>query len=1032
MKKEIYLRSFILLFSFLIFSTMLYAGGVFSSPRKVYVVTTKHFEILFPKESAQTAEYIAQNADSLYEKAKETVGLENDFAMPVIISPDSSVLDVKYTNRPYNRIVIFDAVAEPTASGEDILLTLLYKEIFRAVSASVRSPFNEFVYKYVLGDPYQPAAFVNLPFSFSEAYADIATACPNDSYFQQLLIQAKMEGKFPTWLQASAIRDIHPGNDLNYAAGTAFAAFLMQTRGLEKYSEFWNECGKLHLYFMNGIFYKIYGKPLFEVWKEFEDSVPLPEDFTSGQMQELEALSREVSENDRQGAFENILYTNYGMVWYDSIRHEVDIFDSHSLFKIRQLLFIADDISKLSVSPDGRYVSASFIRGTSRPEFKEDVTCIFDLKERTFLEQKLPLRDAAFIMGPSQLCVAGIAAKEKTPVLEVYSLDLQKNTSEKIYEKQFERTNTFYSVSAAGEGKLAYLLSNGLFAIEDITTGQTQTWTLSDKDGNRLYPISMQYMKSASVFTFSYYPEAEGTLARSGYITFTDIEGSLELQQLFLQACDISGGVYYPVIVNGTLYYCARKFSHNELRYLNISHVPFDEGAVSREGGYETQNDETSKSEDTTLNSRPLFSPSEKRLGDFDLKLYNPFKYLLNISYTPLLAIRDITIEEGPVYWPSLGINICADSDPLRNTELVLSGGIDFLVLSFEKEFNTVPKETQERFNQLFGNLKKYSLAAYLENSSTPVDITAGALFNFNKGGDYDFKGVAKTSWTIPVGNILRDMQFTIGSIYSSSTDYYDENKVDYHPPMEGWTPLNEAYQLMEVSFVMTYSNSHQYGISKYERRGLTLGGRIYSLWDIYEINLLNKYRDETKQQIQEGKNTELTEVQLENLYQENLMNISQLNLGLTALIEIPRLTPLEMYNGWVLSVPATVRAELMNKAGSALDATVEALLIGNEIQNGIPFLYLYFSRMGLKGGYNLKLDYDTTKVQLPDVRRDNYLAEVFSQTSVSDSVFMTLNTDFLIPTGKLSEIQFNMDLRGEYYIKTNGFKVSLNVSALF
>ena len=161
-------------------------------------------------------------------------------------------------------------------------------------------------------------------------------------------------------------------------------------------------------------------------------------------------------------------------------------------------------------------------------------------------------------------------------------------------------------------------------------------------------------------------------------------------------------------------------------------------------------------------------------------------------------------------------------------------------------------------------------------------------------------------------------------------------------------------------------------------------------------------------------------------------MNISQLNLGLTALIEIPRLTPLEMYNGWVLSVPATVRAELMNKAGSALDATVEALLIGNEIQNGIPFLYLYFSRMGLKGGYNLKLDYDTTKVQLPDVRRDNYLAEVFSQTYVSDSVFMTLNTDFLIPTGKLSEIQFNMDLRGEYYIKTNGFKVSLNVSALF
>ena len=1024
MKKEIYLRRFILLFSFLIFSTMLYAGGVFSSPRKVYVVNTKHFEIIFPKESAQTADYIAKNADSLYEKAKERVGLKNDFAMPIIISPDSSVLEVKYTNRPYNRIVIFDGLAEATNSGEDLLLTLLYKEIFRAVSASVRSPFNEVIYKYVLGDPYQPAAFVNLPFSFSEAYADIATACPSDSYFQQLLIQAKMEGKFPTWLQASAIRDIHPGNDLSYAAGTAFAAYLMQSRGLEKYSDFWNECGKLHPFFMNGIFYKIYGKALFEVWEEFEASVPLPENFASGQMQELEALSRELSENDRQGAFENILYTSYGMVWYDSIRHEVDIFDSHSLLQIRQLLFIADDISKLSLSPDGRYISASFIRGTSRPEFKEDVTCIFDLKERKFLEQKFSFRDAAFIQGPSQLCIAGIDAREKRPVLQVYSLDLQEETSEKIYEKNFERTNFPSSISAAGQDRIAYLLSNGLFIIEDIKSGQTRSWTLSDKEGNRLYPISLQYMKAASVFTFSYYPEREGSLARSAYITFTDIEGSLELQQLFLQACDVSGGVYYPVIANGNLFYCARKFSHNELRYFNLSQLPFEEGAVSVEADGEDR--------DVLPQKPPLFSPSEKRLGDFDLKLYNPFKYLLNISYTPMLAIRDITIDDGPVFWPSLGLNIYADSDPLRNTELVLSGGIDFLILSFEKEFNTVPKETQERFNQLFGNIKKYSFAAYLENSSTPVDITAGALFNFNRGGDYDFKGLAKTSWTIPVGNILRDMQFTIGSIYSSSTDYYDENKVDYHPPMEGWTPLNEAYQLMELSFSMTYSNSHQYGISKYERRGLTLGARVYSLWDIYEINLLNKYRDETKQQIQEGSNTELTEVQLENLYRENLMNISQLNLGLTALIEIPRLTPLEMYKGWVLSVPATVRAELMNKAGSALDTSVEALLIGNEIQNGIPFLYLYFSRIGLKGGYNLQLDYDTTKVQLPDLRRDNYLADVFSQTYVSDSVFMTLNTDFLIPTGKLSEIQFNMDLRGEYYIKTNGFKLSLNVTAVF
>ena len=91
--------------------------------------------------------------------------------MPIILSPDSAVLDVKYTNYPYNRIVIFDANA-----GEDSVLPLLYKEIFRAVSFSIRSPINELIHKYTsLGDQYQPAAFINLPFSFSEAYSDIAS-----------------------------------------------------------------------------------------------------------------------------------------------------------------------------------------------------------------------------------------------------------------------------------------------------------------------------------------------------------------------------------------------------------------------------------------------------------------------------------------------------------------------------------------------------------------------------------------------------------------------------------------------------------------------------------------------------------------------------------------------------------------------------------------------------------------------------------------------------------------------------------------
>ena len=1023
----------------------LHAGGVLSSPRKVYVVNTNHFEIIFPKESADTADYIARNADALYERAKEETGLQKDFAMPIIISPDSSVLDVKYTNRPYNRIVIFDALPaasqierEAARGNDDILLSLLYKEIFLAVSGSIRSPFNEIIYKYVLGDPYQPAAFINLPFSFSQAYADIATSSSQDKYFQQLLIQAKLEDKFPTWLQAAAVRDIHPGNDLSQAAGTAFAAYLMSSRGLSKYADFWNECGKLHPFFMNGIFYKVYGESLSAVWKEFEASVPLPAEME--EMKELEALSRELLENDRQGAFENILYTNYGIVWYDSIRHEVDIYDFNSFFKIRQLLFIADNITRLSLSPDGRYISASFTRDRSRPEFKEDITCIFDLKNRLFLSQKFPLRDASFIETSDEgYQIAGIYTgenvSEKNQLLSIYSFDIDSKEMELLHQTSFEKNQYVTNVSAAGKDYLAYLLfeeNECRLVLENLKASEaapeSQRWLLKDAQGNAVLPLSLHH-SNANVLTFTYYPEEEGALARCGCISFSSSDNRLSADSLYLQQGDVSGGLYYPILVGNVMYYCAKKFSHNELRYIPAKEIGFEESRLIQE---ESETNERSEVTSDTMPQASLFSAEEKRLGDFSLKKYNPLKYMTNISYMPLLAIRDITLEEGAVYWPSLGVYLTADSDPLRNTEITLSGGIDFLILSFEKEFNTVPKETQERFNQIFGKMKKYNFATYIENSSTPVDISGGALFKFNNGGDYDLKAVAKTAWTIPVGTILRDMEFSIASIYSVSTDYYDENKIEYHPPLAGWTPLNEAYHLVELSASAKYSNSHQYGISQYERRGLTLGLRVYSLWDMYEINQLIAYRNKTKQEIDNGSNKELTAVQLENLYQESLLNISQLNVGLSALVEIPRLLPFEIQKGWVLSWPSTIKAELMNKTGTALEVNCETLLLGNEIQNGLPFLYLFFSRIGLKGGYNFSLDYDTTKVQLPDFRRKNYLAEVFTQTIFNDSVYLVLNTDFLLPTGKLSEIQFKMDFRGEYFIKTNGLKLSFNISANF
>ena len=478
-------RRIVLLFSFLFFSTLLWAGGVLSSPRRVYVITTEHFEIMFPKESAETAKFIADNADSLYEKAKEEAGAEYDFSMPIIISPDSDILDVSYTTSPYNRIVVFDSLESFSITENSLsLLSSFYREIFKAVSCSIRSGFNQIIHKTIGGDGYQPISLIYLPFSFVDAFADISTGCLNDAYYQQLLIQAKIEDNFPSWFQASAMHDVYPGDEICRAAASAFAAYLMQTYGIEKYQEFWKECGNLNPMLMAGLFYKVYGQTISNLWSAFEDTVPLPENLT--QLQEYEALSKKVLKTDSQRLFSHILSTKFGIVWYDEMSHEVDILDSNSVFGLHQLLFIAEGITRMALSPDGRYLLVSFTREKHRDEFLKVDTRIYDLKIRKFLDFDFELRDGALINDQEgRLCLTGVSIENKKPVIKVFALDLEEEESSLIFEKAFSRFCLPHHLSAAGNGKIACLITENqetTFAFITLEDGQIQKWQIQDEE----------------------------------------------------------------------------------------------------------------------------------------------------------------------------------------------------------------------------------------------------------------------------------------------------------------------------------------------------------------------------------------------------------------------------------------------------------------------------------------------------------------------------------------------------------------------
>ena len=1081
-KTRFYKSSFLVsLLLFFLCLQPLFSANVLGRPRKMFLIKTEHFDIIYSEESRESALLLVENAEALYDKASasldklgetagfEKLGSQNNLHMPVIISPDSDLLSVEYTPSPYNRIIIFDSPAsEAQAVFEDTMLGLFYREIYKALSQSIRSPFNQFVAKWIAGEAYQPVALFYLPYSFiegaaylvegdagaefdfeseSESEEEKSQGRMKDGYFLQILSQAKLEGKFPNWFQVTTVRDIYPGEELVYAAGAGFAAFLMNEYGVEKYAELWQESGKNHPFLTQGVFYTVYEKTLFELWKEFENQIPLPQDLEL--VNSFEDMSEPVFPDDPEANYEHLLLTNYGIVWYDRIRHEVDIYDEKGLLKIRQLLFLADNVERMTASEDGRYISVSHTRARTMEDLSSSSTWIYDLKERKFLDAKYSLRDAAIILTEDgQYAVAGVNVKNSLPVLEVYSmpLDDKENLPVLLFEKKFERNKIPFSPVYSGRGCLSYILADGterLFCRLSIGETSEKKWLIlrSSEAGGQdssLTPLKIRRLAfnpgrggSGPFYSFAFTLPEINSFTRAGFIY---IDGNFEPQSLQLTAADFSGGINFPAVsYNKTLLYSARKFSVNQLRRVALPAVPMEAGvlrevdavAAGLAGG---EGGDSGEAESSSLSA-------------WNVKRYNPLRYMTDFSFTPFFPIKDIDMSEGNLYWPGLGLTVESQTDPCMNTQAVLSAGWTYLPMDFSWTSN-IPSSYLAKIRSESLNLSKDKSAAfYIENSSTPVYIKAGTLFNFNLDGEYNFKLAAGGQWKLPVGIALRNLTFDLQASYEVSTDYYDQTQNDIRPSLSDWPSFSSAYEMYEVSVKVEYSNIHQYGYSSFEQRGLSIGTRAYSMWDMYEVKLLRQARKEKEEKekaeklaAQENGSKDkdpketLTNAQKKNLFSESIADITQLNAGLFATVAIPRLTPLTSKNGWVLSVPARVTAEFMNKAGTALGTRSQVLLIGREIHNNIIPAFLFCRRAGLWLGYDMGLVYDTTEVRLPDIRHEDYLIEIFSDVSYTQAFFMVLNLDLNITSGKLSTVPINTTLTATFFPESHGYDISLDV----
>ncbi len=1014
------------------FATALLSAGSMIVPRKVHMLSTQYFDILFSEESARTAKLIADNGDSLFENAAEKYGLEHTFRMPVIISPDSDCFSITYSPIPYNRILIYEAAySQDDSVFSDIMLGNFYNEVVHAVCQSIKGKTAYFLSKIIPVHAFQPVFLTNMPFSLLEGIQQTEESSYyegqgklNDKFFLQILSQAKLEGTFPTALQAYGAMDIYPDKYLSKAAGSAFTAYLIQAYGFEKLYEFWQECGNFHFYFHKGIFYKIYGDFLENAWSDFADSIPLPQELEH--IQYLEEASDELLPNDNRGLYTNILSSPYGLIWYDDIRHEVSIYNPDSFFKGRQLLFLADDVTKLSLSSNGRFLAVSFIKNGLRDNLKKNCVWIFDIKRRIFLHDSYSLKDACFVQYDDFVAIAGIENKTNHSSLNILSCSSinnlveyeqtgvnPKNKKELLYTRDFNSDVNLFSLSSPSKTILFGILNhdnrNELYKLNLENTSE-QLYTILDINGKPINAVKNLNVTSNpynstfkdKLLVFQYIAQDDEPFSKFGFFFLNHLDNPA---QLWLLCDSISGGINYPIIKESELYYSSIKYNHGEIRKITFDKLNFKNASFIEQTEPEIQI--LNYKDDTPLLTK--ITDEKKKiyfLDDYQLKKYHPINYMYNGTIIPMMPVYELSIRDGVEYWPGLGLSFLAQTDPFSNNALILSVGFGFLPHSFEKLTNPTEKEIIERQEEEIMKIRDFSTSVLFQNTSTPIDLSLGCLYKSTEGGDYLLRTLLGGKWTLPLGMNFRKLTMEIESDFTISTKYREVYKADIYPALPNFTPLDKAYQDYLFSYMIEYSNIHQFGFSPYEQRGLSAGLIANFIWD---YNLPD-----------DGKSKPIFNSKI-------FKTASQINLGFYANARIPQLLPFKDNNNTILCFPTEVNLELFKTNGTAFDVSTEILIFGKEIQNGFSLLNFYFSRIGIKLGYDYSLVYDINSVALPDLRNFAYLYNAFLNTTIDDSFYIIADFGFTPVIGLLSSASLKTDFKFTFHLHSSAFKFSVN-----
>lgn len=988
-------------------------ASIYSVPKVVHVISTEHFDFIFPKEAQEVAVYLADCAEAIFENATEAFDLQKmkrALKIPCAISCDSQVLSAAYSPSPYNRILIFTARGERDFSTTNSLKSAFERVVMEAVAANVRTPFWQQLDDAFHFSGLQPLTLLNIPAAFFSGVLDEKVyeadnaddsrvwGAISDGRGLALLIQAKAEGAILPLRDWTGSRDIYPGH-LGQVALCAFTAYIQSRWGVQKFLDFWKMAGGLSYFRLTtGIFKKVYGLSFKTAWGDFVSSIPsVP----------YKSFGESIFKTDGTSTYSNLIAFEDGIIYVDTTKRNIYRYSGGK----RRALWWGSGIRSLHLLNESKRLLITYETKKANKNLSCYHSFTIDPKSR-LLKAATVKRDFNFPLPPKAQ-VDSVTPLSNGKTLWAYYID-----GECI-------------LSIVGENKkleCSYKLEALASAFKRAKVG--------DKDA-----ISFSYHeKTASYNPFAYQKAGEAiTFERVGYV-FIEGDG---LGEVFLQSEDVETGISNAVINGAALFFVHSGARTQVIKKGELKDLAFKKGVIKKlestlgEGGFakeggaksfilvadkkipdkngeqitkvadakaqsanskESTSDYSAKSNEVAnyrsgrgggapgaseengkagsdievlsaqeANGKESKSRSsakseevakskkqkkQKMVAGYRIKGYNPLKYMTHFSFVPFFPISALGVTEHTTA-PGLGLTVQTSRDLIDVIDLKASFCWSFV------------DTTQDTF-ALDNN---FTTALILSSNFLPFDLTLAGLFKFTAEGSYDFQAMVGASYDFLMGMEMHSLTIAVKFFYDYTTKYKDY-EAEEEIELKNWPSLSDAYMTRQIYSSLEYNCIHQAGRSTFEKRGVRAKIAVINIHDPQKAHKKEDYVD-------------------------------QLTMMVDFEFSVPALLPLHNTGNAIVCLPFDFLAKLYGEEDSAFQSTLEVLLFGWEVQRAIPGLPLFVKRTGLSAGYEFDLKYNMLINASTDFKNIETFRNVFLNAHYEDKFYIDLKAELSPNLGK-------------------------------